>query len=266
MEAFDGLKIGIDIVIPVIKQIWENYNSRLSQELDVIESKPNEIAIQDRTYTLLYHNIFLPLRANIISSVDTYYFIPIIEFDPLHVRGSDYWEEGYLHLKNDITTFDNRFSWIENNIIDYNHDLEKFESEERKEMVANYFEENGFCVTDEVSRNPSNNTIIVRNLLDRLKNYWKFKEDFRLLWENELLKINGVETIASITSEDKTKIENCIEHLKNSEIVLRKYYDLACYYKKIKEEAEGLSKEIGRKVIIKIEKGTYKTTCKDCLN
>jgi hypothetical protein len=260
------MKIGIDIVIPIVKQIWESYNSNLSQELDFIESKANEIAIQDRTYTLLYHNIFLPLRVNIISSINTNYFIPIIEFDPLYVRGSDYWEEGYLHLSKDITSFENRLSWIENNINEYNYDLEKFEMEERKELVVNYFEENGFFVTDDVSSNPSNNTIIVRNLLDRLKNYWKSNEDFRLLWENELLKINGVETIASTTSENKAKIENCIEYLKNSDIVLRKYYDLAGYYNKIKEEAEGLSKEIGSKVIIKIEKGTYKTTCKDCLN
>ena len=266
MDTFDGIKIGIDIVIPIVKEIWESYNSKLSQELDLIESKANEITIQDRTYTLLYHNIFLPLRANITSSIETYYFIPIIEFDPLYVQGSDYWQEGYLHLKNDIANFDSRFSWIENNIKEYNYDLEKFEKEERKELVSNYFEENGFFVTDEVSRNPSKNTIIVRTLLDRLKNYWKSKEDFRLLWENELLKINGVETIASITSEDKTKIENCLEYLKNSDVVLRKYYNLAVYYNKIKEEAEGLSKEIGSEVIIKIEKGTYKSTCKNCLN
>ncbi len=266
MDTFDGVKIGIDIVIPIVKEIWEGYNSKLSQELDLMEFKTNELAIQNKTYTLLYHNIFLPLRVNIISSIETFYFIPIIEFDPLYVRGSDYWEEGYLHLKNDITNFASRFSWIENNIKEYNSDLEKFEREERNELVANYFEENGFFVTDEVSRNPSNNTIIVRTLLDRLKNYWKSKEDFRLLWENELLKINGVETIASITTENKTKIENCIEYLKNSDLVLRKYYDLAGYYNKIKEEAEGLSKEIGSKVIIKIEKGTYKTTCKDCLD
>jgi len=162
--------------------------------------------------------------------------------------------------------YNRRFSWIENNIKEYNSDLEKFEREERKELVANYFEENGFFITDEVSRNPSNNSIIVRTLLDRLKNYWKSKEDFRLLWENDLLKINGVEIIASITPENKTKIENCIECLKNSDIVLRRYYDLAGYYNKIKKEAEGLSKEIGSKVIIKIEKGTYKTTCKNCLN
>ncbi len=189
MDTFDGMKIGIDIVIPIVKQIWKSYNSKLSQELDFIESKANEIAIQDRTYTLLYHNIFLPLRVNIISSIETYYFIPVIEFDPLYVRGSDYWEEGYLHLKNDIAIFDNRFSWIENNIKEYNYDLGKFEREERKELVVNYFEENGFFVTDDVSNNPSNNTIIVRNLLDRLKNYWKSKEDFRLLRENEFLKL-----------------------------------------------------------------------------
>ncbi|TVP40175.1 hypothetical protein [Candidatus Nitrosocosmicus arcticus] len=266
MDTFDVVKIGIDVVIPIVKEIWESYNSKLSQELDFIELKTNELAIQNKTYTLLYHNIFLPLRVNIISSIETCYFIPIIEFDPLFVRGSDYWEEGYLHLKNDIANFDSRFSWIENNIKEYNSDLEKFERDERKELVANYFEENRFFVTDEVSRNPSNNTIIVRTLLERLKNYWKSKEDFRLVWENELLKINGVEIIASITSEDKTKIENGIEYLKNSDIVLRKYYDLAGYYNKIKEEAEGLSKKIGSKVIIKIEKGTYKTTCKDCLN
>ena len=161
MDTFDGIKIGIDIVIPIVKQIWESYNSKLSQELDFLESKANEIAIQDRTYTLLYYNIFFPLRVNIISSIETYYFIPIIEFDPLYVRGSDYWEEGYLHLSKDIAIFDSRFSWIENNIKEYNSDLEKFEKEERKELVANYFEENRFFVTDEVSRNPSNNTIIV---------------------------------------------------------------------------------------------------------
>lgn len=266
MDTFDGIKIGIDIVIPIVKEIWESYNSKLSKELDFMELKTNELAIQDKTYTLLYHNIFLPLRVNIISSIETYCFIPVIEFDPLYVRGSDYWEEGILHLKTDIEGFDNRFSWIEKNVNDYNNDLEKFEKEGRKELVAAYFEENGFIVTDDVSRNPSNNTILIRILLDRLKNYWKSKEDFRLVWDDELLKINGVETIASIPSEDKTKVENCIEYLKNSDIVLRKYYDLAGYYNKIKEEAEGLSKEIGSKVIIKIEKGTYKTTCKDCLN
>ena len=266
MDTFDGIKIGIDIVIPIVKEIWKNYNSKLSQELDFIESKANEITIQDRTYTLLYHNIFLPLRANIISSIDTSYFIPLIEFDPLYVRGSDYWKEGFLHLSKDIKNFENRLSWIENNIKEYNCDLEKFEKEERKELVANYFEENGFFVTDDVSRNPSNNTIIVRNLLDSLKIYWKSKEDFRLLWENQLLKINGVQTIASITSENKTKIENCIDYLKNSDIVLKRYYDLAGYYNKIKEEAEGLSREIGSKVIIKKEKGIYKTTCKNCFS
>jgi hypothetical protein len=266
LDDFDGVKIGIDIVTTIVKEIWRNYNSKLSQELDFNELKTNEIAIHNKTYTLLYHNIFLPLRVNIISSIETYYFIPIIEFDPLYVRGSDYWEEGFLHLKNDVARFDSRFSWIEKNVNNYNDDLEKFEKEGRKELVANYLEENGFNVTDNVSKNPSKNTILTRILLDRLKNYWKSKEDFGLIWDNELLKINGIEIIASIASEDKTKMENYIKYLKNSDRVLKKYYDLAEYYNNINEEAASLAKEIGSKVIIKIEKGTYKTTCKDCLN
>jgi hypothetical protein len=265
LDTVDGIKLTVDILKPLIERIWHQHErKRIQKESEVEEIQAVENEIKNNTYYYLYKRVFFPLRLGIVKPVDSYYFIPVLRFDPSNVCDSDNWEEGHKHLVKDIYEFDPQFSWIKENLIQYNNDLEIFEGKQLEELVSNYIEENGFTISNTVDQDPSNNTFLIKILIDPLKEYWTTKLNFRLVWHNNLLKINDIRTIASGTDENKTKIEDCINNLKSSEEILRRYYNLADYYNKILQSAEDLSREIGKKVVIKIEKGSYKTTCDEC--
>ena len=158
---------------------------------------------------------------------------------------------------------------MEKQIIEFNKDLEKFETKTVYQLVTDNFEKNGFKVTDKPEIPKNVNTVIVDyNFLTFLKKYWCEGISFNLEYKKKESQfvINGSTIIAVVSYDNKSKMEDCIEFLKTFYDILNGYKNLICYFNNIKEKADTLSKSIGTKIVIKIEKGVYKTTCEFCEN
>ncbi len=232
------------------------------------ESIQNEVElnIKDRTNNLLNERVFKPLRNDMIEILDenSPYVLPLVGFDPLDIQKSDDYDEAVKHLEQDIDKFDEHFKEIGNQVADYNNNLLDFEGDGLDIMLSKYFEENGFYSNGRVGILPKRNMIIISNLKDRLKCYWKYNEDFELKMDGDFLRINGKDIIASIDPEDEDRLKDCIIRGKNYQEIVNKYDALKNDFNKIISQSEYLGKEIAEKLVRRIEKGKYDRTCDEC--
>lgn len=259
-EAEVGL-ILLDKMTTAIVKIWDYHESKKNNGIREHSITP----ITSNIDFLLNYNIFIPLRYNLIETIDSCQFIPRIIFDPSEIQKSDYFEEGLKHLEKDIPNFRSRFENLENRITKFNSDLDTFETSELERLVSEYLEKNGFIPTMFIKDLPTtNNTILVPILLPYFRNYWKRKERFNYKVDDKWLKINNVATIGLISEENESKIDGCMEGLKHDISVCQKHMDLIDNYNSILKESETLTNEIGKKIVIRIEKGIYDTVCSDC--
>ena len=101
-------------------------------------------------------------------------------------------------------------------------------------------------------------------LADYLKRFWKSKERFEYSIAKNALIINGDTTIGTVSDIDNDKIKYYIENLKSDLSICQRIEHLIESYKKIISETELLTKDIGKNVVINIEKGLYDSHCTIC--
>lgn len=218
--------------------------------------------VKNQTYKLLLQNIFLPLEENIIDyELIGNQFIPRFKFDPLNVQSNRYFPEALKHLKKDIENFDD-FKWIKDSINTYNEDVENFEKNKSNELLKEYLEPKNFFIKAEAIVPNKENEIVIPSLSKILKNYWFKKESFHYKWQDEYIIINQ-EPIAKITNEKRAEFDECINELKNYDKINEEVENIYCYHNIIAKKIIELSEHI-TKIIIKIEKSNYNTTCSEC--
>jgi hypothetical protein len=193
--------------------------------------------------------------------------MPSLKFDPSNVRYSSYFDEGCEHLKTDIDDFESDFEWLERQINDYNKSLECFDKYGLNTSISDYFEENGFTVDTKVEvPKEENKAVLTLEFLNILKRFWREKGfSFKYQCKDGYLLINNSITVAK-TSRNEDDIKLFIEGLQEHEEIIRNHFNLIDFFNRIKDKAENLSKSIEKNIIMKIEKGTYKTTCEECKN
>jgi hypothetical protein len=80
------------------------------------------------------------------------------------------------------------------------------------------------------------------------------------------LIVNNSITLAKISEDREGEIPDIVEELRNNELIIKKHLDFIERFERIVVYSEQLSNQIGKNVVIKIEKGNYNTRCPECEN
>jgi hypothetical protein len=260
-----GMKIAFDFLKINIERIWKYYKLGKEEEYFELGKKNNTEVVKNNIYNSLNEEVFVPLNKKLLESISQGYFIPIIKFDPLNVRKSAYFSEGFEHLKQDINGFDKDFEWIGKAVKGYNNALKKFEKNELYDLISTYFEQKSFKVIHNVIEYTKENSIRVTELIPKLKQCWYEKDfSFNYGYKNGYLKTNNGITIAKVSKDHEKEMDVCIEDLKNYEEICITHMNLVNTYNNIINKAQKLSKEIKKNTIMSIKSGTYNTTCEEC--
>ena len=85
-----------------ILAIWNQckYRNNILEHIHYITNSQTQTI-----HLLINEHIFIPLRNCMIQSIESYHILPILSFDPLNVRHSDYYEDAIQHLEKDIQNF-----------------------------------------------------------------------------------------------------------------------------------------------------------------
>jgi len=207
--------------------------------------------IKNDRYKKLILEVFSPLSKSIVKINEmNKEDIPNLIFD-VKVRELNYYNEGLKHIKKKIKDFENRYSNIESRVKEYSKNLNT-ENIKISNIVSNYFKEKGFDVTiDDHSIPVKENTVIIPNLLLKLKNLWYNNIQFNLGYEDNSnkLQINGKYIIAIVSKDNRQLIIKYIEDLKNNEIIYEKYKCLLTECNEIILESKDLSEDIKKLMI-----------------
>jgi hypothetical protein len=170
-------------------------------------------------------------------------------------------------MKQDLDEkFLSQFDNLKKKVDDFNKSLDKFKESDLENLVSNYLKDEGFEITKNMKNNPSSNTIIIENILSPLKSFWFKNTPFEIVqWDKEnLLRIDSSVIALSSCENERKRITDTIEKIKNCESIIKETNYFKEEPKRISDEGQKLAKEIEYKIVKKVENEEYDTTCNIC--